>query len=138
VRLRQARHQELQNYFGQVEASNFVLRRHWLLLVGQFLVQPLALAGGFAAGAAATLVRFGETANERRFAKSAPTTKRTPLMVADGRRHAHNCGLLMLRRGPVKDGTTKSGQARLTLLLLGCGPLAVAAWCSCCIAPSSL
>jgi hypothetical protein len=36
-----------------------------------------------------------------------------------------------------KNGTTKSGQARLTLPLLDCGPLAVAAWCSCCIAPSS-
>ena len=84
MRLRQARHQELQHHFGQVEASNFVLRRHWPLLVGQLLVQPPALAGGFAADGAGTLARFGETANERRFAKSASTTNQTPLMVAYG------------------------------------------------------
>jgi hypothetical protein len=29
VRLRPARHQGLQHHFGQVEASDFVLRRHW-------------------------------------------------------------------------------------------------------------
>jgi len=84
MRLRQARRQGLQHHFGQVEASNFVYRRHWPLLVGQLLMQPPALAWGFAAGGAGTLARFGKSANERRFAKSASTTNRTPLMVADG------------------------------------------------------
>ena len=74
----------MQHHFGQVEASNFVLRRHWPLLVGQLLVKPPALAGGFAAGGAGTLARFGETTNELRFAQSASTMNRTPLMDADG------------------------------------------------------
>jgi hypothetical protein len=138
VRLRQARHQELQHHFGQVEASNFVLHRHWPLHVGQLLVQPQALAGGFAAGGAGTLARFGETTNELRFAKSASTTNRTPLMVANGACTRTTAACCCSADAAAKNGTTKSGQAKRTLPLLDCGRLAVAAWCSCCIAPSSI
>jgi len=87
VRLRRAHEVKaagvLQHHFGQVDASNFGLRRPGPLLVGQLLEQPPALAGGFAAGGAGALAPFGETANERRFAKSASTANRPPLMVAD-------------------------------------------------------